>query len=150
MLCVDGRAKATLDQFEEEKKSAQKYSELKKQLSAVFDSATDREAKMTEFERRIQKLDESEDELITNLLQLFRAVNHEAKTEEINRAVKRKFLQGISDELRRNIIVFCNHFISFHFKLFVQAKNIQFIRKKTALQCALLKQKRKNKKKRKK
>ena len=109
MLCVDGRAKATLDQFEEEKKSAQKYSELKKRLSAVFDSATDHEAKMPEFERRIQKLDESEDELMTNLLQLFRAANPEAKTEEINRAVKRKFLQGISVELQQNIFIFCNH-----------------------------------------
>ena len=115
MLCVDGRAKATMDQFEEERKSAQKYSELKKQLSVVLDSATDREAKMAEFERRIQKLDESEDELMTNLLQLFRAANPEAKTEEINRAVKRKFLQGISDELRRNIFIFCYH--PFDFKV---------------------------------
>ena len=75
----------------------------------MFNSATDREAKMTEFERRIQKLDESEDELMTNLLQLFRAANPEAKTEEINRAIKRKFLHGISHESRRNIFIFCNH-----------------------------------------
>ena len=109
MLCVEGRAKATLDQFEDEKKSAEKYSDLKTQSSTVFDSATDRAAKMTEFEREIEKQDESEDELMTNLLQLFRAANPEAKTEEINRAVKRKFLQGISDELRRNIFIFCNH-----------------------------------------
>ena len=32
MLCVDGRAKACLDQFEDAKKEPQKYSALKKQL----------------------------------------------------------------------------------------------------------------------
>ena len=109
MLCVDGRAKAVLDQFEEEKSSPQKYSELKKQLTAVFDSEADREAHMTAFERCIQKIDESEEEFMTHLLQLFKAANPNAKTEVINHAVKRKFLQGISDALRRNIFIFCKN-----------------------------------------
>ena len=87
----------------------------KETITCVFDSATDREAKMTEFERHIQKLDESEDKLMTNLLQLFCVANPEAKTEEINCAAKRKFLQGISDELQRNIFIFCNH--PFHDKV---------------------------------
>ena len=109
MLCVDGRAKAILDQFEDEKGSPQKYSELKEQLAAVFDSETDREAHMTAFERCIQKIDESEEEFMTHLLQLFRAANPKAKTDIINHAVKRKFLQGISDTLRRNIFIFCTN-----------------------------------------
>eukprot|EP00795_Rhopilema_esculentum_P009397 gene9397-biopygen10865 len=109
MLCVDGRAKAILDQFEDEKGSPQKYSELKEQLAVVFDSETDREAHMTAFERCIQKIDESEEEFMTHLLQLFRAANPKAKTDIINHAVKRKFLQGISDTLRRNIFIFCTN-----------------------------------------
>ena len=109
MLCVDGRAKAILDQFEEEKDSPQKYSELKQQLTAVFDSEADREARMTAFERCVQKIDESEEEFMTHLLQLFRAANPKAKAEVVNHAVKRKFLQGISEALRRNIFIFCKN-----------------------------------------
>ena len=63
MLCVDGRAKAVLGQFEEEQGDPQKYSELKKQLNAVFDSDSDREAHMTAFERCVQRIGESEEEI---------------------------------------------------------------------------------------
>ncbi len=73
---------------------------LKKQLTVIFDLETNREAHMTAFERCIQKLDESEEEYMTHLLRLFRAANPSAKGEVINHAVKRKFLQGISDALR--------------------------------------------------
>ena len=107
MMCVEGRAKATLDQFEDEQGTAQKYTVLKKQLSTVFDSPADREAHMTAFEGRMQRVNESEDEFMTSLLSLYRAANPDAKTEDINRAVKRKFLQGIADHLRRNIFIFC-------------------------------------------
>ena len=58
----------------------------------------------------------------------------------------RLYLYGIHFSLYTDHFSFIS-FHSFHFKLFIQGKNIQFIRKKTALQCALLKQKRKNKKK---
>lgn len=109
MLCVDGRAKACLDQFEDSKGAPQKFSDLKKQLKEIFDSPSDREAKMSEFEQRIQHINESEEEFMTNLLQTFRTANPSAKDEEINRAVKRKFLQGIPASLRRNIFIFCQH-----------------------------------------
>eukprot|EP00794_Sanderia_malayensis_P005772 gene5772-6477_t len=95
MLCVDGRAKACLDQFEDAKDEPQKLSVLKKQLQEIFDSASDREAKMSDFEQRIQRVNKSEEEFMTSLLQTFRAANPSAKDEEIDRAVKRKFLQGI-------------------------------------------------------
>ena len=109
MLCVDGRANAVLDQFEEEQGDPQKYSELKKQLNAVFDSDSDREAHMTAFERCVQRIGESEEEFMTHLLQLYKAADPQAKTNVINHAVKRKFLQGISDTLRRNIFFFCSN-----------------------------------------
>ena len=46
---------------------------------------------------------------MTSLLSLYHAANPGAKTEEINRAVKRKFLQGISDNLRHNLFMFCSN-----------------------------------------
>ena len=109
MLCVDGRAKAVLDQFEEDKGAPQKYSDLKKQLNAVFDSDSDREAHMTAFERCVQRIGESEEEFMTHLFQLYKAADPQANTNVINHAVKRKFLQGISDTLRRNIFIFCSN-----------------------------------------
>ena len=45
MICVDGRGKAILDQFEEEPNSPQKYSE----------------AHMTTFKHCVQKIDEIEE-----------------------------------------------------------------------------------------
>ena len=109
MLCVGGRAKACLDQFEDSKQEPQKFSALKEQLKAIFDSPSDREAKMADFEQRIQHVDESEEEFMTSLLQTFRAANPSAKNEEIDRAVKRKFLQGIPVNLRRNLFIFCHN-----------------------------------------
>ena len=107
MLCVDGRAKAVLDQFEEEKGDPQKYTELKKQLNAIFDF--NREAHMTAFERFVQKIGESEEKFMTRLLLLYKAADPQAKTNVIIHAVKLKFLQGISDTFRRNIFIFCSN-----------------------------------------
>ncbi len=109
MLCVDGRAKTCLDQFEDAKNEPRKFSALKKQLQEIFDSPSHQEAKMSDFEQRIQHLNESEEEFMTTLLQTFRAANPSAKDDEINRAVKRKFLQGIPVSLRRNIFIFCQN-----------------------------------------
>ena len=92
--------------LEEEKGTATKYTVLKKHLSTVFDSPADREAHITDFERRMQCVYESEDELMTNLLSLYRAANPDAKTKDINQAVKRKFLQGNADHCR-HIFIFC-------------------------------------------
>ena len=101
-VCCKLMAKAILNQFEEE----QQYSELKKQLNAVFDSDSDREAQMTAFGRCVQRIGESEEEFMTHLLQLYKAADPQAKTNVINHAVKRKFLQGISDTLQWNIFIF--------------------------------------------
>ena len=64
---------------------------------------------MTEFETRIQHIDETEEEFMTALLQLYRAANPEAKSEDVNSALKRKFLQRINDTLRRNIFILCTN-----------------------------------------
>ena len=85
------------------------HTPFEKQLQEVFDSPSDREAKMSEFEQRIQNVNESEEEFMTSLLQTFRAANPSAKDDEIDRAVKRKFLQGIPPTLRRNLIIFCQN-----------------------------------------
>ena len=108
MMCVDGRARAILDQYKEQKATPQKFTDLKKQLEEIFDSPADREAKMTEFETRIQHVDETEEEFMIVLLQLYRAANPEAK-EDVNSAVKCKFLHGINDILRDNIFIFCTN-----------------------------------------
>ena len=109
MLCVDGRAKACLNQFEDAKKEPQKYSTLKKQQQEVFDSPSDGEAKMSEFEQRIQDVNESKEEFMTSLLQTFCAANPSAKDGEIDCAVKRKFVQGIPASLRQNLFIFCQN-----------------------------------------
>ena len=92
MLCVNGRAKALLDQFEEEQGDPQKYIELKKQLNAVFDSDSDCKVHMIAFERCVQRIGESEEDFMTHLLQLYKAADPQAKTNVINHAIKCKFL----------------------------------------------------------
>ena len=109
MMCIDGRARAILDQYEEQTATPQKFTDLKKQLEEIFDSPADREAKMTEFKTRIQHIDETEEEFMTVLLQLYHAANPEAKSEDVNSAMKCKFLHGINDTLCCNIFIFCTN-----------------------------------------
>ena len=68
-----------------------------------------REPKGATFESRIQKLDESEEEFMLALVKLFRTANPETAGPAIDNAVKRKFLQGIPSELKKNLFVFCNN-----------------------------------------
>ena len=109
MLSVEGRVLAVLEQVEEEKGSQLKYSDLKQSLTMVFDSPADQEARMTEFESRVQHLDETEEEYMLALIKLFKAANHDVKPEDINRAVKQKFLNSISADLCHNVFIFCNN-----------------------------------------
>ena len=64
---------------------------------------------MTAFERCVQRIGESEEEFMTHLLQVYKSADPQATTNVINHAVKRKFLQGISDSSRRNILIFCSN-----------------------------------------
>ena len=75
----------------------------------VFDSPADREACITEFESHIQHLDETEEEYMLALIKLFKGANHDAKPEDVNRAIKRKFFNGISADLRHNVFIFCSN-----------------------------------------
>ena len=65
------------------------------------------ETKMAEFEQRIQPVTESEDKFMLSLVKLYRTANPTASTADINRAIKRKFLSGISSDLRSSIFIFC-------------------------------------------
>ena len=69
---------------------------------------------MTEFETRIQHIDETEEEFMIALLQLCCAANPEVKSEDVNSTVKRTFLQGINDTLCHNIFIFYTNPFSDH------------------------------------
>ena len=107
LLFVEKRARAVLEELEEEKGAPQKFTECRDRLKTVFDTAASRESKMADFETRIQGIEESEDEFMLILLRLYRAANPGASPDDTNTAIKRKFLQGISPELKRGIFVFC-------------------------------------------
>lgn len=108
-LCLCGQALAVVDRLEAEKATPQKYSEIKAKLTAVFNSAADKECKQQEFENRHLLLNESEDEFMLSLLNLHRAANPDTDEKEVTRNVKRKFLNNIPSELKKNIFLFCNN-----------------------------------------
>ena len=81
---------------------------MRARLESVFDTVACREQKMCMFENRIQKPDESEDQFMLELVQLYRSANPGAPDREFQKAIKRKFIQGISPALRRALYVFCN------------------------------------------
>ena len=61
MLCVGGRAKAVLDDFEAENGTAQNFTALLEKLKTTFDNTSSREFKMTMFEERRQQIGETEE-----------------------------------------------------------------------------------------
>ena len=109
ILFVEGRAKAILEEYEEVQGTPQKYDDLVAKLKEHFDSVTTREHGMNIFESRVQKVTESEEEFMLELLKLYTAANPNHAADVQLTAIKRKFLQGISPEVRRNIFVFCNN-----------------------------------------
>ena len=108
MTCLTGQAMAAAENLELRKGAQQPYAELKKELESVFNSAASREARMVEFDNRIQRVNESEDEFMLSLVKLFKAANPEAADDAASLAVKRKFMQGISADLRRSTYIFCS------------------------------------------
>ena len=108
MLCLCGQALAVAERFEEEKKEAQKFADLVTKLKAVFNSEADKEYKQEEFEKRHLELNETEDEFMLALIKLHRSANPTSADEELLRNVKRKFMNGISSELKKNIFIFCS------------------------------------------
>ena len=108
MLCVTGQAKAILENFEEDQNGAQGYDALKGELEKHYNTTAIKEEKMRAFEVRTQKVDESEEEFMYELHNLYKRANPAQSVAVQLTAVKRKFLQGIDPEIRRNIFVFCN------------------------------------------
>ena len=108
MLCLEGQALAVAEQLEYERDGLQTFNNVKTRLESVFDTSAGRELRMQEFENRMQRVDESEDEFMLELVQLYRSANPQVPDAEFQKAIKRKFLQGISPDLRRAIYVFNN------------------------------------------
>ena len=102
---MTGQAKAILENFEDD--GTQGYNALKGELEKHNTTAI-KEGKMREFEARTQKVDESEEEFMFELYNLYKRANPAQSVAVQLTAVKRKFLQGIDPEIRRNIFVFCN------------------------------------------
>ena len=108
MLFVEGRARATLEEFEATHGGRQQtYVDLAAKLREHFDNAETRETSMSLFEARIQKVNESEEEFMLQLLKLYSTANPDHAEAVKLLAVKRKFMAGIPTELKRNIFVFC-------------------------------------------
>ena len=109
MLFVEGRASAILEEYEQTQGGNQlPYAQLAQKLRDHFDSADTREKSMAMFESRIQKVNESEEEYMLELLKLYKTANPNHADAVLLLAVKRKFLSGISPILKKNIFVFCN------------------------------------------
>ena len=108
MLCLSGQALAVAEQLDAETDGDLLLTAVRQRLETVFNTAAIREQKMVLFENRTQKLNESEDEFMLSLTTLYRGANPTATVADVNKSVKRKFMQGISTELRRAIYVFIN------------------------------------------
>ena len=108
MLFLEGRALAALEEYELSQAGVhQTYDTCVRKLKEYFDSTSAREASMTLFEKRKQKINESEEGFILELLRLYSTANPDHTAEVTLLAVKRKFLAGISPTLRSKIFVFC-------------------------------------------
>ena len=108
MLFVEGRARAALEEFELTQNGVQQtYAALKAKLKEYFDSSSARESSMHQFDNRVQKANESEEEFMLQLLMLYQTANPDHAAEVSLLAIKRKFLAGISPSLRNKIFVFC-------------------------------------------
>ena len=64
---------------------------------------------MVEFENRIQQIQESEDKFMLSLVKLYSAANPDAGEAVSMKAIKRRFMNGISNEGRQSLYIFCNN-----------------------------------------
>ena len=109
-MFVEGRAKAILEEFEETRGGIPlDFATLSAKLKEHFEDVSGRENGMMIFESRVKQLNESVEEFMQALVSLYSDANPTHAAEIKLEAVKRKFLQGISPELRKTISVFCNN-----------------------------------------
>ena len=108
MMFVEGRAKAALQQYELSQNGVhQTYDTLKGKLKEYFDSTAARETANTLFERRTQKINETEEEFMLDIMRLYDTANPDHAANVTLLAVKRKFLSGISPAIRSKLSMFC-------------------------------------------
>ena len=106
MMCLSGQALAVAEQLEEEKKTPQKFSELEVRLESVFTTMAGSKIGWnlkTEF--RIQ---ESKDEFMLSLVKLCSTANSDEGEDVSMKAIKLRFMNGISNEVRKSLYIFCN------------------------------------------
>ena len=108
ILCLTGQALAVVEQLSNELEGAQTLAQVRARLESVFDTPATREQKMVSFDNRVLKVDESLDEFMLDLVQLYRGANPNASNAEQSRAVKRKFMQGIPSNLQQAVYIFAN------------------------------------------
>ena len=87
MLCLTGQALAVVEQLEHEREGHQTFTQVRARLETVFDTVSSRERRMSEFENRTQRLDESEDEFMLSLVQLYKSANPRTQNEELQKSV---------------------------------------------------------------
>ena len=110
LLYVEGRARAILEEYEDSLNAGpQTYAVLVEKLKEHFESDSTREQAMKNFETRVQRIDESEEEFMLDLVKLYGLANPTHNAAIKLAAIKRKFLNGVSQDLRRNVFVFCNN-----------------------------------------
>ena len=106
MLCLSGQTLAVAEQLEKERKTQQKFSELKVRLEFLFTTVARQEEEMVEFENRIQRIQESEDGFMLLLVKLYSAANPDAGEDVSTKTIKRRFMNGISAEVRQSLYIF--------------------------------------------
>ena len=92
MLRLSGQALAAAEQVEQDRNGEQTYAQIRARLDTVFNSVATMELKMVEFENRVQRVYETEDELMLALVKLHRVANPTAADREFQKSVKRKFI----------------------------------------------------------
>ena len=106
MLFIERQAKPLFDDFEEVRGNTQGYEDLVIKFEEVVDSVVNQKEKII-FENQMQKLNESEDKFMFDLVKLYCTANPDTTTTNLDWAVKRKFLVRILPSLQSAIFVSC-------------------------------------------
>ena len=109
MVCVDRRAKAILEDYEETVKAQDADAQIKAndyigKLKEIFQSDATKELNMSLFESRTQNVEETEEKFMYELFKLYKFANPGVTNDALEIAI----LHGISSSLRHNIVIFCN------------------------------------------
>ena len=95
ITCLTGSALAVAERLEEEKQTAQNFTEIKAKLESVYSSEADKQLSQEKFEGRHLEIGETEEELMNSLVKLHRAANPDGSDEDLKKKVRKEnFLVG--------------------------------------------------------